>query len=251
MESIGKKTVRLPEVDSTNRYFMDWLSREKPDEGTLVITDCQTSGKGMDGTVWESEPGQNLTFSFVLYPDFLAPDAQFYLNKIVALGLADMVSELTDRQVSIRIKWPNDIYIDDRKLAGTLIQNGIKGSSIEYSVVGIGMNINQEIFSGNAPNPVSLIMISGNDYDLEFVLNKILDKIWLRYDLLKKGSKKEIDEDYLNCLYRYQQLADYVYKGNSVRAKITGVNRYGQLILEIPGEKIIECDMKEITCLKT
>jgi BirA family biotin operon repressor/biotin-[acetyl-CoA-carboxylase] ligase len=249
METIGKRILRIPVLDSTNRYFMDWLTREKPEEGTIVITDRQTSGKGMDGNAWESEPGKNLTFSFVLYPHFLAPDAQFYLNKFVALGLSDLVSFFLPGQENIRIKWPNDIYINDLKVAGTLIQNGIKGSVIDYAVVGVGLNVNQEAFSGSAANPVSMKIISGKEFDLEQMLEMTVERIEHWYDLLKKGMKKDIDEAYLARMYRFQQLSDYLYKGATIRAKITGVNRYGQLVLEIPGEKIIECDLKEIKLL--
>ena len=246
MAKIGNEIIRLKEIDSTNRFFMDWLSREKLEEGTLVITDNQTAGRGTDGAIWESEPSMNLTFSFILYPSFLAIDAQFYLNKVISLGLADIVQEMLSDHKDIRIKWPNDIYIGDHKVAGTLIQNGVKGSQFEFAVVGIGLNVNQGSFNGDAANPVSLQMVAGKKFDLEDVLKRTITKIERRYELLKQGSKQAIDEDYLKLLYRLQQLAGFIYKGNPIKAKITGVNRYGQLILEIPGEKIIECDLKEI-----
>jgi BirA family biotin operon repressor/biotin-[acetyl-CoA-carboxylase] ligase len=225
---------------------MDWLTREKPEEGTLVISDFQTAGRGTDGSKWESEPGRNLTFSFVLYPSFLAIEAQFYLNKIISLGLTDLVSEVLPERDDIRIKWPNDIIIGNHKVAGTLIQNGVKGSQFDFSVIGIGLNVNQESFPGEAINPASLKMMAGIYFDLEEMLSRTLAKIEHRLSQLKQGAKQEIDEDYLKLLYRIQQLSGYIYKGNSIQAKINGVNRFGQLILEIPGEKIIECDLKEI-----
>jgi len=246
MATIGNEIIRLKEIDSTNRFFMDWLSREKLEEGTLVITDNQSAGRGTDGAIWESEPFMNLTFSFILYPSFLAIDAQFYLNKVISLGLADVVREALPGREDIRIKWPNDIYIGDHKVAGTLIQNGVKGSQFEFALIGIGLNVNQGSFKGEAANPVSLQMMSGKKFDLEDVLKQTISKIEQRYELLKKGSKLAIDEDYLKFLYRIQQLSGFIYKGHPIKAKITGVNRYGQLILEIPGEKIIECDLKEI-----
>lgn len=246
MSIIGNEIIRLKEIDSTNRFFMDWLTRERPAEGSLVITENQTAGKGMDGAQWESNPLQNLTFSFVLYPSFLAPEGQFYLNKTISLGLIDVISVLLPDRTDIRIKWPNDIYIGDHKLAGTLIQNGVKGSAFDFSVVGIGLNVNQDTFLGGAANPVSLKMISGKEFDLDHILVKVTERIEMRYLSLKNGQKPIIDEDYLKYLYRYEQLAGFVYKGQTVRAKIVGVNRYGHLILEIPGEKIIECDLKEI-----
>lgn len=246
MGSIGNEIIRLKEVDSTNRYFMDWLNREKPAEGTLVIADNQTAGRGVDGARWESQHSRNLTFSFVLYPEFLAIDAQFYLNKMISLGLADSMEALLKGHRGIRIKWPNDIYIDDRKVAGTLVQNGVKGSRFEFVVVGIGLNVNQMDFPGDAGNPVSLQAVAGYPFDLDSVLGIVLERIERRYEQLKQGQRKLFDEDYLRLLYRIQQLSDYIYKEKQVKARITGVDRYGRLILEIPGEKIIECDLKEI-----
>jgi BirA family transcriptional regulator, biotin operon repressor / biotin---[acetyl-CoA-carboxylase] ligase len=246
METIGSEIIRLTEVGSTNSYLMEWLSREKPGEGTVVIADYQSAGRGTDGSKWESDPGQNLTFSIILYPSFLAPEAQFYLNKVISLGLADLVSEVHPERADIRIKWPNDIYIGNEKVAGTLIQNGIKGTGFEFSIIGIGLNVNQESFPPDSGNPVSLQMIAHRAFNLEDLLNRALSRLEYRFNQLKQGVKKEIDRDYLDRLYRVNQLAGFIYEGKSIQAKITGVNRYGQLILEIPGEKIIECDLKEI-----
>jgi BirA family biotin operon repressor/biotin-[acetyl-CoA-carboxylase] ligase len=246
MPIIGREINRLGEVDSTNRFFMDWLLKERPAEGTVIIADSQTAGRGMDGTVWESAPGMNLTFSVVLYPDFLAPETQFYLNKAISLGLADAIHEILPGKDDIRIKWPNDIYVGDKKLAGTLIQNGIKGSHFDYAVIGIGLNVNQVGFPASVTNPVSLNKVTGKEFNLEVVFRIIVNHLNLRYDQLKQGSTQAIDTDYLHRLYRFQQLSDFIFKGKPISGKITGVNRYGQLVIEVSGEKIIECDLKEI-----
>jgi BirA family biotin operon repressor/biotin-[acetyl-CoA-carboxylase] ligase len=243
---IGKNTVRLEETDSTNRYLMDWLSREKPEEGTLVITSYQSAGRGMERNTWESGKGMNLTFSFVIYPDFLAADAQFYLNKAISLGVYDVVAAAIGNHGAVSVKWPNDIYIGDHKVAGMLIQTGVKGNRFEFAVVGIGLNVNQEIFLGDAPNPVSLKGVTGRDFNLDELLQATLDCIEARIRMLRQGNKPEIDGDYLKALYRFGELSDYIYKDNLIRARIKGVSRYGQLQLEIPGEKLIECDLKEV-----
>jgi BirA family transcriptional regulator, biotin operon repressor / biotin---[acetyl-CoA-carboxylase] ligase len=246
MSIIGSKIIRLKEIDSTNRYFVDLIGSERPGEGTVIMADSQTAGRGQDGTVWESAPAMNLTFSIVLYPDFLSPDAQFYLNKAISLGLADAISEILPGREDIRIKWPNDLYIGDKKLAGTLIQNGVKGSRFDFAVIGIGLNVNQDYFEGEASNPVSLKMAAGREFERDDVLRTTAGCINRRYEQLKHGSMPDIDKDYLKLLYRFQQLSDFTYKGKPIKAKITGVNRYGHLVLEIPGEKIIEVDLKEI-----
>jgi len=246
MATIGSDVIRLKEVGSTNNYLMDLYSIEKPAEGTVVLADYQTAGRGIDGSKWESEPGQNLTFSFILYPTFLAPEAQFYLNKIISLGLSDLAGELLPERDDIRIKWPNDIYIGNKKIAGTLVQNGVKGSSFDFSVIGIGLNVNQVEFPIDAINPVSLKAIATSSFILEDVFRLTLIKMENRLNQLIQGELRKIDKDYLDHLYRFNQLAGYIFEGKSIMAKITGVNRYGQLVLEIPGEKIIECDLKEI-----
>jgi BirA family biotin operon repressor/biotin-[acetyl-CoA-carboxylase] ligase len=246
MATIGSEIIRLNEVGSTNNYLMDLLGSGKPMEGTVVVADYQSAGRGTDGGKWESERGRNLTFSFILYPTFLAPEAQFYLNKSISLGLADLIHDVLPQHDDIRIKWPNDIYIGDNKVAGTLIQNGVKGSSFDFSVIGIGLNVNQESFQSDAANPVSLTIIAQTAFNLEDIFSRALAKLEFRLNQLIQGFHKDIDNDYLARLYRYQQVSRYFYKEKSIEAKITGVNRYGQLILEIPGEKIIECDLKEI-----
>lgn len=246
MGAISHSILRLEEVDSTNRYLMDRINSEDVPEGTVVVTDFQTAGRGTDGARWESEHSKNLTFSLMLKPVFLAPEAQFYLNKVVSLGLADAVSELLPGCTDIRVKWPNDLYIGDRKVAGTLIQNGVRGSRFEFSIIGVGLNVNQARFSDGAANPVSLHQVSDKTFDLPGVLELVLKKIEARYECLKKGDKNCVDADYLNILYRFNQLAGYIVKDKPVEARITGVNRYGQLILEVPGSKIIECDLKEV-----
>lgn len=247
MSIIGSEIIRLGEVDSTNRYFMDLLTKEKPAEGTVIIADAQTAGRGLDGTTWESTPFMNLTFSFLVYPDFLAPDEQFYLNKAVSLGLAEAVNEILPDQNEITIKWPNDIYIGDKKLAGTLIQNGVKGSHFEFAVIGIGLNVNQVGFPASVSNPVSIKQLGGKEFDLDKVFRIVTSHLNIRYDQLKRGSTQEIDADYLAHLYRFRQLSGFTFKGKPIQGRIMGVNRYGQLIVEIPGEKIIECDLKEIS----
>lgn len=246
MAIIGSEIIRLKEVGSTNSYIMDWLAREKLKEGTVVLADYQTAGRGIDGSKWESEPEQNLTFSFILYPTFLAPEAQFYLNKIISLSLSDLVHELLPKHDGIRIKWPNDIYIGNKKVAGTLIQNGVKGSGFDYSIIGIGLNVNQITFPAGSGNPVSLKAIATAGFILEDVFRLTLTTMENRLNQLIRGELREIDKDYLDRLYRFNQLAGYILEGKSIKAKITGVNRYGQLVLEIPGEKIIECDLKEV-----
>lgn len=246
---ISSKRLFLDEVDSTNRYLSELVSKEKVPEGTMVVARFQTAGKGMDGNRWESAPGLNLTFSFVIYPDFLPVDQQFYLNKSISLALADLAEEMLGENNAVKIKWPNDLYAGNNKLAGMLVQNGVKGNRFDFAVVGIGLNVNQVTFSESAPNPVSFRQLTGREYDLEEVLNKTVVCIEHRLEMLKSGNRQQLDADYIKLLYRFGSVETFIFKDKEIRAKIRGVNRYGQLILEIPGEKILECDMKEVKFL--
>ena len=236
--------VRLVEVGSTNQFALDLLAKGPVAEGTIIVTDKQTSGRGIEGNEWESEPGKNLTFSLVVYPDFLSADYQFYLNKTFSLGLYDVVRLYAGEQT--RIKWPNDIYCRNGKIAGILVQNGIQGNTFKYCVAGIGLNVNQMSFSSIAGNPVSLKMVTAKDYNLDTLLLELCRSIWNRLEMLRRGQLETIDIDYLTALYRLNEPAGYIYKGREIQARIKGVSRYGHLVLEVPSSKIIECDLKEV-----
>ena len=238
------RIIRLDETGSTNEYALQLLEKETLPAGTVVIAENQTAGRGVDGSLWESQKGRNLTFSMIIYPDYISVDYQFYLNKAISLGVYHLVREKLGDGTSI--KWPNDIYFGNGKIAGILIQNGIQGSKFKYCVAGIGLNVNQDTFSGRAENPVSLNMVSGREYDLEALMNELYASLWQYLDLLKNGHIEQIDGEYLSALFRLEEMARYIYKGEKIMARITGVNRYGHLVLEIPSHKIIECDLKEI-----
>ena len=155
--------IHLEETDSTNKYLNELCNKQCVEELTTITADFQTSGRGQRGNSWESEAGQNLMFSFVLYPTFLKARRQFLLSQIISLA----IKEELERYVSnISIKWPNDIYWKDKKICGMLIENDLTGVHISRSITGIGINVNQETFCSDAPNPVSLKQINGQSYDL-------------------------------------------------------------------------------------
>lgn len=240
----GCNIIRLEETSSTNQYLIGLLEKEPLPERTLVVAENQTAGRGLDGSTWESEKGKNLTFSMLIQPNYLSPDAQFYLNKAISLGVYDLVKKTAGAGASI--KWPNDIYIGNRKVAGMLIQNGIRGNIFTYCVAGIGLNVNQERFLSGAPNPVSLKQLTGREYDLDVLLKELCDTVFARLELLKGGVRERLDGEYLSALFRLNEMAKYSYKDEEIVARIIGVSRYGHLELEIPGKKIIECDLKEV-----
>ncbi len=246
MNIIGKKIVRLATVDSTNYYMSDEIRRGTIiQEGTIIIADKQTKGKGLDTNTWESETGKNLTFSIFLKPEFLKAERQFMLNKTIALGIYDFVKSVVKKQ-KVSIKWPNDIYIDNGKVVGILINNTICGNHFVYSIVGVGININQTRFVSDAPNPVSLRKYFKHDLDLEECLNSLCSFLNARYKQLEKPDYSGLDSCYLSVLFRLNEIHPYRFENNIIYARINGVSEYGKLQLLTKNNQKIECDLKEI-----
>jgi len=241
-----ERIIRLQSIHSTNDYLTEKLRNKIiTSEGTVVVAMEQTLGKGMDKNTWESEPGKNLTFSFLLKPDFLRADQQFMLNKAVSLGVCDFVRTYINNQI-VTIKWPNDIYIQDKKIAGILISNTIEGNELSHAVVGIGININQQQFPHTVHNPVSLSIALRRELDLEELLTDLLFWLENRYEQLIKNDWTIISENYLDSLYRMNEQHLYFYNGERILASITGISDYGQLQLITSNQEKLECDFKEI-----
>jgi len=245
MHTTLKPTIlHLSEIDSTNNYASKLLARHKPDEGTLIVADWQTKGRGTESNAWESEKGKNLTFSLILYPPFEA-DKQFLLNKTISLGIHDFLKSILPNQ-SISIKWPNDIYVGDKKICGILIQNSISGYNFEYVVVGIGLNVNQMHFNSDAPNPISMAQIANKPFNLSDTIQSLFQFIASRYTQICMNDYLTIDNDYHKALYRINNWYTFSYKDTTMNACIRGTNEFGQLILETESKKNIVCDFKEI-----
>ena len=155
--------IHLDQTVSTNSYLNTLCEHEEVPDFTVVWADFQTAGRGQRGNSWESNAGENLTFSYVLHPDFVIAQEQFLLSEIAALAVKETLEEYVEY---VSIKWPNDIYWKQKKICGMLIENNLTGISIHRSICGVGININQEVFNGSAPNPISLRQIIGRVVDL-------------------------------------------------------------------------------------
>jgi BirA family biotin operon repressor/biotin-[acetyl-CoA-carboxylase] ligase len=236
--------ITLAEADSTNDYAIAIASNIKPQEGTIVITENQTRGRGLENNYWESEPGKNLTFSVILYPS-LPPDKQFDFNKAIALAVYSVVSSYLPTE-NVSIKWPNDIYVGDRKICGILIQNSVTGNRFDYVIAGIGLNVNQLIFKSNAPNPVSLSMLTGLNYNLNNLLEEISDTLMDNYYSIGNLYAKSLLREYDSALYRLNQWHNYILENEMLTARIIGTTHYGQLQLELKNGKMVYCDLKQV-----
>lgn len=227
--------VALDETDSTNRYLSQLCNdrQEAVAEFTTATAEFQTAGKGQRGNSWEAEEGKNLLFSFVLYPTFLEARRQFILSQIVSLAIKEELSRWSDE---FTIKWPNDIYWRNRKICGILIENDLSGHHIGRSISGIGVNINQEIFRSNAPNPVSLKQITGQEYDRYLILANIMRRLKEYYILLQTDTSGEavnhITEHYAHSLFRREGFHRYADADGEFLARLLRVEPDGRFILE-------------------
>jgi BirA family biotin operon repressor/biotin-[acetyl-CoA-carboxylase] ligase len=233
---IGRTHVELDTVESTSKYARELLTVSRPVEGTLISAHDQTLGRGQAGNVWHSQPGKNLTLSLVLYPDFLEADKQFFLNMAICLGVKDFCEFALNEE--IKIKWPNDIYFEDKKLAGILIENTISGSKLNTTIVGIGININQTDFGGQVPNPASFALIGNKEYPLQEMREELCNFIEKYYLQLKQQHYNFLDRAYTDNLYRYQQTHEFK-KGEQIfKGEINGVTKEGKLIIHSQGKEL-------------
>ncbi|WP_101689214.1 biotin--[acetyl-CoA-carboxylase] ligase [Dysgonomonas massiliensis] len=235
--------IHLEEIDSTSNYLKKILSENEVSEGTIVVADFQTGGRGQRGNSWESEKGQNLTFSILLKPDFVSANKQFIISQIIALAIKDVLDRYAD---GISIKWPNDIYWNNSKICGILIENSLIGNYIQQSIAGIGININQTEFRSDASNPISLSMVTGNSYNLHEILDKITNSILFYYQLAKDGNTFEIVSLYKNALFRKNGYHFYNDGIEDFEAKINDIEPSGILVLEKPDGKIRKFAFKEV-----
>jgi BirA family transcriptional regulator, biotin operon repressor / biotin---[acetyl-CoA-carboxylase] ligase len=245
---VGQNLIILKEVDSTNNFLKNTLSNSKPlPEGTVIMAESQFAGRGQQQNRWHSDPGKNLTFSILLNPSFLAISDQFDLTRAVSLGVYDALKPLLGN--NLKIKWPNDIYYNDMKLGGMLIENTVQGNQIKQSIIGIGLNINQESFDPIVPNPVSVKQILQQDYDLRKLLSDICGNIEAYYLNLKAGKIDFVRKSYLSRLYWLNENKRFRTSAGDFDGKIKNVLDNGILIIENSFETELMFNFKEIEFL--
>ena len=242
---IGKTCIKLDEISSTNDWLMSRISNQKFHEGTVVVTSVQTDGKGQRGSIWYSQPHKSLTFSVLLKPSFLLPTNAFDLSICVALALSDSLNKLRS---GFKIKWPNDIYFEDKKIAGVLIENQMNQSVYQNAVVGIGLNVNQLHFD-DLSDAISLKQIIGIEFPVEKVMEHICESLEAHYLMLRSGNFKDLKKAYLSNLYGLNQLQSFMVDNKKLNGKIINVLRSGFLQIELIDGEIRDYDIKEIKFL--
>lgn len=235
--------IKLQETDSTNNYIRTLSNERNLEEGSLVWCVNQTQGRGQRGNSWESEPGKNLTFSLILYPEFLHIKEQFYLSELIAVSI---VSELQKYADGFSIKWPNDIYWNDKKVGGILIENDLISDHLSKSIIGIGLNVNQTVFVSNAPNPVSLKQITGLEFNLEEVLDRVTSRIYASYLNLISEGPVALHDKYMRNLYRKEDYFDYRDKDGLFKARIISVLPSGHLQMKTDSGELKLYAFKEV-----
>lgn len=224
--------------------------KEHLEDMSVFAAMFQTSGRGQRGNHWESRPGENLTFSILFKPGDLMIHEQFCISQVAALGVVDF---LLSEGIEARVKWPNDIYVGDRKICGILIENTASGDNLSASIVGIGLNLNQTVFESDAPNPVSVKILTGKEYDVKATLVKVLQCILKLYIDITQGEKRfylrtSLDGRFLENLYRRGEwhYFEEMPQKKRIRARILSTDNSACLQLEHDNGRIKSYAFKEI-----
>lgn len=245
---LGQNLVELREVDSTNNFAATMLNTTNVADGTVILAHHQFAGKGQRGSQWKTEPAKNLTFSIVLSATHLNNAKPFDLSMASVLGIADYL--LLSHNLPAKVKWPNDVYVNSKKIAGILIETSYKGHALKGIIVGIGLNINQHLFS-DEPLATSVRRELKQEIKLELKpeLLKLLSAIEKRILQLRSSSLlTKLKENYYENLLGYQHTVEFVAQEKEQKGKIIGVNESGNLLIDITGE-IKAYDIKDIKFL--
>lgn len=238
--------IHLEEVDSTNSYIMRNVGELKAP--VMVTAYRQTAGQGQRGNSWEAEPGKNLTFSIFYRPVELPPMAQFSMSEAVALSVVDF---LVLHGIEAKVKWPNDIYVGDKKICGILIRHAVMGCVVSYSVIGIGIDVNQTLFVSDAPNPVSMKQITGKTYDLSMLENQITGIIEDRLNKISSlASREKLHTEFIENLWRgdgKEYLFSDTATGKKFRASIEDIAFHGPMTLRLSDGSLRTYAFKEVS----
>ncbi len=241
---VGNPTIELESVDSTNDYASTLIQTGQVTDGSVVSAKHQTKGKGQFGSTWLTVPEENLTLSIILKPNKLHIKHQFYLSIISSLAIRDVVA---NQGITTHVKWPNDIYIKSNKVCGILIQNTLQQSMIQYSIIGIGLNVNQSIFDPSLPNPTSILMETNKKHHLLDIRQELYNHFESYYLDLKQGNFDALMTTYRHHLYQINEVRSYKLEdGKIINGIIRNVQENGKLVMELENG-IQEFSLKEIS----
>ncbi len=246
MPFADRAIIHLDSIDSTNNYAATLIRLSRPPEGTVITAQEQTEGRGQRGSSWVSSRGDNLLCSIVLYPRILSATDTFLLSQCMSLALAEMITDRLGRDVWI--KWPNDLIVNDKKIAGILIEFSWSESRVQSAICGIGLNLNQVTFP--IPGATSVRLVSGQGWASDDCLQSMLGYIDRYYLRLLGGQFSEIQSEYQSRLYKHGEFASYLWNGQVTEAAIQSVDRQGKLHLHTRDGELLICDLKEISLIR-
>jgi BirA family biotin operon repressor/biotin-[acetyl-CoA-carboxylase] ligase len=237
--------IKLNAIDSTNSYLKKLSMEKELSDYTIVSAENQTNGRGQMGAIWQSDNGKNLTFSILVKFENFNISNRFYISIAVSLGIISALNSLLN--ANFKVKWPNDILAEKDKIAGILIENTFRGSFISQSIIGIGLNVNQEKFPSAIKNVTSLINIAGKKMDRDLLLHQLILNIQNHFLLLKENKLKLLKEKYLNELYSFKSEMNFEdNKKTAFKGKIVGVSEDGRLEILVENKTIRKFNLKEI-----
>lgn len=247
---VGKKYIYLPSCHSTNDIAASYILDNQVLGGEVFVTSHQVKGRGQRGNSWLSEADKNITLSIILKPDFLLAKEQFKLNVAISLSIIEFLNNYI--KSGLKIKWPNDIYCQDKKIAGILIENFLKKYKIENSIVGIGININQTFFENLQATSIS--KETEKSYEILTLIEHLLECVEAKFLLLKNGTFAQLKQQYIGSLYKYQEKHTFIDLkfdvGNSFLGEILGIDAFGKLAILNHNKGIMHYfDFKEVQFL--
>ena len=245
-QEIGNQVIKVKSIDSTNNYAAKLLNQTKVPFGTVIMAHYQTNGKGQRNTIWSSNSGDNLLMSVLLDLSFMPSEKIFFLSKSIALAIRAAVVDVIG--IESHLKWPNDVLIDNKKIAGVLIENQWNKSKIVSSVVGVGLNVNQVDFQESF-SATSLKKITNKNYNVDNILKVLCKKLNKYYNQLASLNFDNIDIEYHQHLVNYNKFCEFEENNIVFNAKVKGVNQQGELMLEFTNGDVKSYELKQITQL--
>ena len=236
--------IKLNAIDSTNSYLRELCEAVPVDDMTIVVADSQNKGRGLMGTIWNSEKGKNLTYSvFKRHVDFFV-DKNFFVSIVTSLALIKTLNRF--KILDLSIKWPNDILADNKKICGILIENVIKSNQLEFSIIGVGLNVNQHNFV-NLPKASSMKKLTGTVYNLDQVLRVFKKEIKVYFEILNRGEYELLKSEYEGHLFRQKKKSQFkMPSGTVMTGVIEGINNQGKLIVRDHNKLRTLYDFKEL-----
>jgi len=239
------KLVKLNAIDSTNNFLKNLVKDTSTENWTVITTENQTSGRGQFQNKWHSEPGKNLMFSVLCKLENFETEHAFFLNCAVSLAIFETLHAHIPKKLSI--KWPNDILSYSKKLCGILIENTVHNNKIIRSIIGVGLNVNQDQFDKKLVNATSMKQVANREFDRDALLKDIISGLKHQTELLNHKKFDQIKKNYEKHLYRMNIPAMYKNSlGHQFMGKIMGINKEGNLLVELQNERIKSFDLKEI-----